>query len=143
MCYLIVDSTIIRAHQHAEGAKKTGEDQALGRSRGGLNTKIHMACEVSVTLTAGQKGDAPQADALIEGLPAEVVMAYTALSSARRHRRQGHCAVIPNNPSRARMYPLHEHFYAQRHLIEAADVRMLLRWRQKTEVVEINSVFNL
>lgn len=102
-----------------------------------------MACEVSVTLTAGQKGDAPQADALIEGLPAEVVMAYTALSSARRHRRQGHCAVIPNNPSRARMYPLHEHFYAQRHLIEAADVRMLLRWRQKTEVVEINSVFNL
>ena len=30
------------------------------------------------TLTAGQKGDAPQAAALIEGLPAEVVMADTA-----------------------------------------------------------------
>ena len=28
-------------------------------------------------LTAGQKGDAPQAAALIEGLPAEVVMADT------------------------------------------------------------------
>jgi hypothetical protein len=29
-------------------------------------------------LTAGQKGDAPQAAALLEGLPAEVVMADTA-----------------------------------------------------------------
>jgi len=33
---------------------------------------------VRFTLTAGQKGDAPQAAALIEGLPAEVVMADTA-----------------------------------------------------------------
>ena len=30
---------------------------------------------MSRTLTAGQKGDAPQAAALIEGLPAEVVLA--------------------------------------------------------------------
>jgi transposase len=27
-------------------------------------------------------------------------------------------AVIPNNPSRARKYPLDQHLYAQRHLIE-------------------------
>ena len=27
-------------------------------------------------------------------------------------------AVIPNNPSRARKYPLDKHLYAQRHLIE-------------------------
>jgi len=33
---------------------------------------------VRFTLTAGQEGDAPQAAALIEGLPAEVVMADTA-----------------------------------------------------------------
>src|SRR2546429_4002467 len=72
--YLIVDSTIVRAHQHAAGAKKEGaEDQAIGRSRGGLSTKIHMAvrglgCPVRFTLTAGQKGDAPQAAALLEGL---------------------------------------------------------------------------
>src|ERR1035437_2344399 len=40
--YLIIDSTIVRAHQHAAGAKKGGsEDQAIGRSRGGLSTKIH------------------------------------------------------------------------------------------------------
>ena len=56
------------------GSKKGSEDQeALGRSRGGLSTKIHMAvrglgCPVRFTLTAGQKGDALQAAALIEGL---------------------------------------------------------------------------
>jgi hypothetical protein len=37
-----------------------------------------LGCPVRFTLTAGQKGDAPQAGALIEGLPAEVVMADTA-----------------------------------------------------------------
>ena len=61
------------------------------------------------TLTAGQKGDAPQAVALLEGLPAEVVMADTAYDAD--HLRQaiaakGAIAVIPNNPSRALKYPL-------------------------------------
>lgn len=37
-----------------------------------------LGCPVRFTLTAGQKGDAPQAAALIEGLPAEVVIADTA-----------------------------------------------------------------
>ncbi|MBY5539679.1 IS5 family transposase, partial [Rhizobium leguminosarum] len=124
--YLIVDSTIIRAHQHAAGGKKGAEDQALGRSRGGLSTKIHMVvrglgCPVRFTLTAGQKGDAPQADALIEGLPAKVVMGDTAYDSDRLRAEiagKGAVAVIPNNPSRAKKYPLDKNLYAQRHLIE-------------------------
>jgi hypothetical protein len=38
----LLDSTVVRAHPHAAGArKKTGTAQpALGRSRGGLSTKI-------------------------------------------------------------------------------------------------------
>ena len=73
------------------------------------------------TLTAGQKGDAPQAAQLIEGLPAEVVMADTAYDAD--HLRQaiaakGAIAVIPNNPSRARKYPLDKPLYAERHLVE-------------------------
>jgi transposase len=76
---------------------------------------------VRFTLTAGQKGDAPQAAALIEGLPAEIVMADTAYDAD--HLREaiaakGALAVIPNNPSRALKYPLDKHLYAQRHLVE-------------------------
>jgi transposase len=74
-----------------------------------------LGCPVRFTLTAGQKGDAPQAAALIEGLPAEVVMADTAYDAD--HLRQA-IAVIPSNPSRALKYPLDKHLYAQRHLVE-------------------------
>ena len=42
--WLIVDSTVVRAYQHAAGAEKKGvdNDQALGRSRGGFSTKFHI-----------------------------------------------------------------------------------------------------
>jgi transposase len=80
-----------------------------------------LGCPVRFTLTAGQKGDAPQADALIEGLSANIVMADTAYDSDRLRETiadKGAVAVIPNNPSRARKYPLDKDLYAQRHLIE-------------------------
>ena len=72
-------------------------------------------------LTAGQQGDCPQAYELIDGLPAEIVMAdaaYDADPLREEIARKGAIAVIPNNPSRAHKYPLDKHLYAQRHLIE-------------------------
>lgn len=68
-----VDSTITRAHQHAAGARPDGhrqkeppggisgvepDDHALGRSRGGLTTKLHLACDqgrkmLALVLTGG------------------------------------------------------------------------------------------
>jgi transposase len=36
--YALIDSTIVRAHQHSAGAKKGGlHEEAIGRSRGGLS----------------------------------------------------------------------------------------------------------
>jgi transposase len=80
-----VDSTIVRAHQHAGGARTdpAGQieppggvesepaDHGLGRSRGGWTTKLHLACEqgrklLSVLLTGGQRGDSPQFAAVLE-----------------------------------------------------------------------------
>ena len=58
---------------------------------------------------------------LIEGLPAEVVMADTAYDSDQLRQviaDKGALAVIPNNPSRAIKHPLDAHLYAQRHLVE-------------------------
>ena len=91
-----------------------------------MSTKIHLAVRglgtpVRFTLTGGQRGDCPQAYALIEGLPAQVVMADTAYDADPLRQAiaaKGAIAVIPNNPSRARKYPLDKHLYAQRHLIE-------------------------
>ena len=78
-------------------------------------------------LTAGQMGDAPQAAALIEDLPASIVMADTAYDADNLRRiiaDKGALAVIPSNPSRARKQPLDKALYAQRHLIECCFSRL-------------------
>ena len=80
-----------------------------------------LGCPVRFTLTAGQKGDAPQAAALTDGLSAKVVMADTAYDADALRQAiadKGAIAVIPSNPSRARKHPLDKHLYAQRHLVE-------------------------
>jgi transposase len=80
-----------------------------------------LGCPVRFSLTAGHWGDAPQAEPLIEGLPAKWVMADTAYDSDRLRAAiaaKGAVAVIPNNPSRALKHPLDAHLYALRHLVE-------------------------
>jgi transposase len=46
-------------------------DHALGRSRGGWTTKLHLGCEqgrkpLALLITAGQRGDSPQFTAVLE-----------------------------------------------------------------------------
>jgi transposase len=69
----LIDSTIVRAHQHAAGAgrkkKKVGAErsakaQALGRSRGGLSSKVIVTAAdehtaLAVDVVPGQANDAP------------------------------------------------------------------------------------
>ena len=91
-----------------------------------MTTKIHLAvrglgCPVRFVLTAGQGGDAPQADALLKDAPADFVIADTAYDADHIREavsNKGAQAVIPNNPSRACKHPLDAHLYAQRHLVE-------------------------
>jgi Putative transposase of IS4/5 family (DUF4096)/Transposase DDE domain len=52
------------------GVQQEPADHGLGRSRGGLTTKVHLACEqrqkpLSVVITAGQRGDTPQFQAVL------------------------------------------------------------------------------
>ncbi|MEV7730215.1 IS5 family transposase [Streptomyces sp. NPDC087917] len=82
-----VDSTIARAHQHAAGARKEGDlqkespggidtepnDHGLGRSRGGLTTKLHLAVEqgqkpLALLITAGHRHDSPQFQPVLEAI---------------------------------------------------------------------------
>ena len=64
-----VDATIVRAHQHAAGARRQpgvigGQDkaEALGRSQGGFSTKLHLRAEgggkpITVVLTGGERNE--------------------------------------------------------------------------------------
>src|SRR6201992_950549 len=54
--------------------KKGGPDHAIGRSRGGLSTKIHAVVDqdglpVRIILTAGQASDMTAVPQLLAGLP--------------------------------------------------------------------------
>lgn len=90
-------------------------DHALGRSRGGLTTKLHLGCEqgqkpLSIVLTAGQRGDSPQFIPVLEGIRVPRVVgrprirpdrvladkAYTSRGNRRYLRRRGIKATIPS-----------------------------------------------
>ncbi|MDP7214631.1 MAG: IS5 family transposase, partial [Rhodospirillales bacterium] len=124
--YLIIDSTIVRAHQHAAGAKGGPRNQSIGRSRGGLTSKIHIAVDalgnpLRFILTPGQWHDITQAEDLVEGLQGEHLLADKAYDSDefRDHIDEaGMEAVIPPNRSRSRAIPYDKEVYKERHLVE-------------------------
>jgi transposase len=69
---VMLDSSACKAQRYASGARGGGEE-ALGRSRGGLTTKIHAVVDgrgrpLCFLLTPGQAADCRQARALLEGL---------------------------------------------------------------------------
>jgi transposase len=80
---VMLDSTVVRAHPSAAGApqKHGGQDaQALGRSRGGFTTKIHVNVDalgnpLRFILTGGQRHDCTQAEALLAGQVGDHVLA--------------------------------------------------------------------
>jgi transposase len=125
-----VDSTISRAHQHAAGARTDEHlqkeppggvhdepaDHGLGRSRGGLTTKTHLACEQgqkvrSLIVTAGHRGDSPQFIPVLRRIRVSRVgvgrarsrqvlvladKAYTSRANRRYLRSRGIKACIPS-----------------------------------------------
>ncbi|MGP3980413.1 IS5 family transposase [Streptomyces sp. KR80] len=130
-----IDSTVCRAHQHAASARKRGisrrsrpvgslsskPNHALGRSRGGLTTKLHLAVEqqqkpLSIVITAGQRGDSPQFEAVMErirvprlgpGRPrtrprrVRADKAYASRKNRAYLRRRGILCTIPDKADQA------------------------------------------
>jgi transposase len=134
--WIILDSTVIRAHPHAAGARKNSDGtggqsaQALGRSRGGFGTKIHAAVSglllpVVLLLTAGQEADVSNAQALLDGLPAgaevKTVIAdkgYDSKAVVAAVEQRGAEAVIPTLSTRKEQREIDKERYKDRNLAE-------------------------
>ncbi|MBS0648001.1 MAG: IS5 family transposase [Verrucomicrobia bacterium] len=125
--YGMIDSTIVRAHQHSASDKKKDEDQALGRSKGGLSTKIHATVDAlgnptNFALTARQEHDLEGADQLLEEMRQEIVIADKAYDAEERVItplvRAGKTAVIPSKSNRKEPRDYDKELYKARHLIE-------------------------
>lgn len=82
---LSVDSTVARAHQHsaearrapskqdAKGGVRHPRDEAIGKGRGGLSTKIHISCDgkgrpLSVILSPSQRHESTQFEAVLDSV---------------------------------------------------------------------------
>jgi transposase len=101
----MIDSTHVKAHRSASGGEGGEENQAVGRSRGGRNTKIHAITDakgrlLNFVLTGGEAHDCPIGAELIEeSKPAEHMLADKGYDSAELRRQlkdRGTKAVIPN-----------------------------------------------
>jgi len=124
---LLLDSTIVRAHQHAAGAKDScAEVEALGRSRGGFSTKIHVACgglgkPVKIILTPGQDHDVTQGPALIADSDANKIIADKGYDSdafiADIEARNAE-AVIPPRSNRVTERSYDPEEYKKRNVVE-------------------------
>lgn len=108
--------------------KKSGgqEAQALGRSRGGFSTKIHIAVDalgnpLRLLLTAGQRHDILQAAPLIEDFEPQALIAdkgYDSDPLIAAVTARGIAAVIPPEKNRLVQREYDQHLYRERHLIE-------------------------
>ncbi|WP_461715561.1 IS5 family transposase [Streptomyces sp. DSM 41036] len=124
-----IDSTIVRAHQHAAATGRKGgisgdepDDHALGRSRGGLTTKVHLACDgkgrpLALLVTPGQRHDSVCARILLERIrvprsgfgrprcrPDQVIAdkAYSSRGFRAYLRRRGIAHTIPEKADQRR-----------------------------------------
>ena len=89
-CPIVLEATMVRAHQHAAGAlKKHGGQaaQALGRSRGGLATTLHAGCRdartgIAVVLTAGPCHESPVVETVCAQVPPEPPLTQAIMDKA-------------------------------------------------------------
>ena len=100
------------------GGKRGQENQALGRSRGGFGTKIHIKCDreghpLDFHLTANQASDTAQFELLLDSDPDAIprgVIAdkgYGAATNRAAARRRGAVPIIPyrkNTKGRTRFF---------------------------------------
>ena len=125
--YAMIDSSIVRAHQHSAVAMTDREAQAIGRSKGGLSTKINALVDAlgnptNFVLTPGQACDLDGADQLLPGLEADALLADRAYDADERVidliQAEGKEIVIPSKKNRKEPRIIDKELYKARHLIE-------------------------
>jgi len=129
---VLIDSTVVRAHPCAAGAPKRDDlskenDQALGRSRGGFSTKIHILADalgnpLQFILTGGQVADVTQARPLLETVQkagnAIMDKGYDSDELVKYIESRNIVPVIPPRKNRKNPRAYDRHLYKERHLIE-------------------------
>ena len=120
-----------RRHDHARTSarhrgKRGTETQAIGRSRGGLTTKVLALVDAlgnlaRFILLPGQRHDSVGVDPLLDGVAIEALIADKAFDNNTIRRTlddRGALAVIPSKADRKVRIPYDVDMYRWRHLVE-------------------------
>lgn len=128
-----MDGSFVKAHQHCHGAAGN-DDQAIGQSRGGNNTKIHMVVESSglpldFELTGGEVHDVKVAPALLLKVPVSDYMiadrGYDSEEVRNLIRDNGSIPIIPRKRnSIVGNADIDWCLYKYRHLVENVFARL-------------------
>jgi transposase len=122
-----VDSTHVKVH--ADGSNPAGGQalQAMGRTKGGLNTKIHALVNARsqalvIALSGGNQADISLADELTECLPEGSTLigdkAYDSSTLRQTAATKGIKTCIPARTNRTTTVPFSATVYRRRHRIE-------------------------
>nr|WP_194300993.1 IS5 family transposase [Acetobacter oeni] len=137
---LMIDATHLKAHRTAASLLKKGLfPRHIGRTKAGLNSKLHAVCDgegrpVRLHLTAGQVSDFRGAYILLADLPEETeeVIGYRGYDSNKIRLSlagQNITACIPPKKNRKSKPSYDWHLYKKRHLVENMFAK-LKDWRR-------------
>jgi transposase len=122
----MIDSTHIKVHR--DGANPAGgqEKQAMSRTKGGLNTKLHAAVDgncqpQALILTAGTQADVVHAPELLESVEAEYVLmdkAYDSDALRELIESKGMKSCIPPRSNRTAPAEYDKDLYKERRRVE-------------------------
>lgn len=131
--WVFTDGSYVRAHQHASGAR-IGEERAIGKSRGGATTKIHIAADahgnpIDFEITGGQVHDSQVACKMIEKVGSATHFigdkGYDSENIRESARNAGMNPVIPRKANSKITNPeFDSYLYKLRHLVENLFARL-------------------
>jgi transposase len=135
--WMLLDSSVIRAHLHAAGMNTKEDDQALGYSRGGFGTKIHIAVDalgnpVTIHLSPGQDADVTHAKTLLGDAKPKAVLGdkgYDSDELVEEIESRGAEAVIPPKKNRVEPREYDHVLYKERNKVERC-VGLLKQFRR-------------
>lgn len=146
---IMIDSSYIKLHQHGCGATGGQFHQAIGRSRGGLTTKIHAVVDglgnpVRIMTTGGNVHDIIPACEMISGIKADHILADKAYDAEKFicfAQSAGCEIVVPPKSNRidARYYD--KHMYKERHLVECFFAKLKIYRRISTRYEKLAQTF--
>ncbi|WP_321363679.1 IS5 family transposase [uncultured Celeribacter sp.] len=124
--YAMIDGSIVKVHRSGQGAKGGPQSQAIGRSRGGMTTKIVALTDalgnlVDFRLLPGQAHDLRGVPELIDKLAADHLLADRAFDADWLRTALTERSIAPVIPPKSnRRFPAEfdKETYKWRHLIE-------------------------